>query len=196
MGLDCTRWPTAAQPHTAKPRLATPSSVQPPPPYGPPAPSPAALFWLLLLGVHVCMQPALSIPSHFPPSLVFSDFPPSCSLVFYVLICPLTVSQPSDFFYPACLILPSVARHRGCKSAQQLLNWHVLHCLLTVLFLLDFIKTPSAVSSGMDEGVAEDEMEEERQWEKSEEFGGGMAQLTWRVQAATVVSCRRDTSSI
>lgn len=72
----------------------------------------------------------------------------------------------------------------------------MLHCLLTVLFLLDFIKTPSAVSSGMDEGVAEDEMEEERQWEKSEEFGGGMAQLTWRVQAATVVSCRRDTSSI
>lgn len=100
------------------------------------------------------------------------------------------------FFYPACLILPSVARHRGCKSAQQLLNWHVLHCLLTVLFLLDFIKTPSAVSSGMDEGVAEDEMEEERQWEKSEEFGGGTARLTWRVQAATVVSCRRDTSSI
>lgn len=31
----------------------------------------------------------------------------------------------------------------------------MLHCLLTVLFLLDFIKTPSAVSSGMVEEVVE-----------------------------------------
>lgn len=46
----------------------------------------------------------------------------------------------------------------------------MLRCLLTVLFLLDFIKTPSAVSSGMVEGVAEEEMEEERQREKSERF--------------------------
>lgn len=37
----------------------------------------------------------------------------------------------------------------------------MLHCLLTVLFLLDFIKTPSAVSSGMVEEVVEEEMEEE-----------------------------------
>lgn len=33
----------------------------------------------------------------------------------------------------------------------------MLHCLLTVLFLLDFIKTPSAVSSGMVEEVVEEE---------------------------------------
>lgn len=103
------------------------------------------------------------------------------------------------FFNPACLILPSLARHRGCKNAQQLLSWHVQHCLLTVLFLLDFIKTPSAVSSGMVEGVAEEEMEEERRREESERFwrwnGGRMARLMRRVQAATVVSCRRDTGS-
>lgn len=37
----------------------------------------------------------------------------------------------------------------------------MLHCLLTVLFLLDFIKTPSAVSSGMVEEVVEEEMEED-----------------------------------
>lgn len=36
---------------------------------------------------------------------------------------------------------------RGCNAAQQLLSWHVLYCLLTVIFLLDFIKTPSVVSS-------------------------------------------------
>lgn len=75
----------------------------------------------------------------------------------------------------------------------------MLHCLLTVLFLLDFIKTPSAVSSGMVEGVAEEEMEEERRQEKSERFwrrnGGRTARLTRREQAATVVSCRRDTGS-
>lgn len=99
-----------------------------------------------------------------PPVLFCSE---SWSVLSLVLIYPM-------FSYPACLILPSLARHRGCKSAQQLLNWHVLHCLLTVLFLLDFIKTPSAVSSGMVEGVAEDEREEERQWEKSERFGGRM----------------------
>lgn len=37
----------------------------------------------------------------------------------------------------------------------------MLHCLLTVLFLLDFIKTPSAVSSGMVVEVVEEEMVEE-----------------------------------
>lgn len=36
---------------------------------------------------------------------------------------------------------------RGCISTQQLWNWHVLDCLLTVIFLLDFIKTPSVVST-------------------------------------------------
>lgn len=33
-----------------------------------------------------------------------------------------------------------------CKSAQQLLSWHYAVCLHTHIFLLDFIKTPSAVS--------------------------------------------------
>lgn len=36
---------------------------------------------------------------------------------------------------------------RGCISTQQLWNWHALDCLLTVIFLLDFIKTPSVVSA-------------------------------------------------
>lgn len=36
---------------------------------------------------------------------------------------------------------------RGCISTQQLWNWHALDCLLTVIFLLDFIKTPSVVST-------------------------------------------------
>lgn len=74
---DCTRWPRPAQHSPAQPRPDIPSSAQPPPPCGLPAPSPAALFWLQLLGVYVCMLPALSIPSHFPPSLAFSfsDFP-------------------------------------------------------------------------------------------------------------------------
>lgn len=34
---------------------------------------------------------------------------------------------------------------RGWISPQQLWNWHTLQCLSTVLFLLDFIKTPSVV---------------------------------------------------
>lgn len=34
---------------------------------------------------------------------------------------------------------------RGWISTRQLWNWHALHCLLTVIFLLDFIKTPSVV---------------------------------------------------
>lgn len=34
---------------------------------------------------------------------------------------------------------------RGWISTQQLRSWHALHCLLTVIFLLDFIKTPSVV---------------------------------------------------
>lgn len=34
---------------------------------------------------------------------------------------------------------------RAWISTQQLWNWHALHCLLTVIFLLDFIKTPSVV---------------------------------------------------
>lgn len=45
------------------------------------------------------------------------------------------------------------------------------HCLLTVLFLLDFIKTPSAISSGTVEEVVKEEMEEE----KSERIGYKMA---------------------
>lgn len=70
----------------------------------------------------------------------------------------------------------------------------MLHCLLTDLFLLDFIKTPSAVSSGMaEEVVVEEEMVEEGEkamiWLLN---GGKMSGLTGRVRAATVVSCQRD----
>ena len=93
LGRDCTRWPGAAQP-----KAGHSHSAAAPPPDGLPAPSPAALSWLLLLGVYVCIQPALCIPSHFPPPLLFPFseffFLPPCSLVFEVLICPLTVSPP------------------------------------------------------------------------------------------------------
>lgn len=34
---------------------------------------------------------------------------------------------------------------RGCISTRQLWSWHAPHCLLTVIFLQDFIKTPSVV---------------------------------------------------
>lgn len=63
----------------------------------------------------------------------------------------------------------------------------MLHCLLTVLFLLDFIKTPSAVSSGMVEELVEEEAMGEKRWIWLKN-GKRMAGLTWRVQAATVVS--------
>lgn len=46
----------------------------------------------------------------------------------------------------------------------------MLHCLLTVLFLLDFIKTPSAVSSGMVEEMVEEEMEEEGDGRKARDL--------------------------
>lgn len=207
LGLHPPAWSSSAE-QCESLHWPLPALFSPPPPIFPPdglpAPSPAALFWLLLLGVYI--QPALSIPSHFPPSLdfPFSEgffllplvllFSKSWSVLSLFLLSPFFL-----FFNPACLILPSLARHRGCKNAQQLLSWHVLHCLLTVLFLLDFIKTPSAVSSGMVERVAEEEMEEERRQEKSERFwrrnGGRTARLTRREQAAMVVSCRRDTGS-
>lgn len=117
-----------------------------------------------MLGVYVCMPSAPSTPPLFPLHLLFFPFLVfPRSLIFSFLICPLTVCLPHRLFFLSSLplILPSLARHRGCNSAQQLLSWHVLHCLLTVLFLLDFIKTPSAVSSGMVEEVVEEEMEQE-----------------------------------
>lgn len=122
------------------------------------------------------VQLALSIPPHFPPSLVFLISELFSPLVLSCFVSPDLSSHcfSSILFFSACLILPSLARHRGCKSAQQLLSWHALHCLLTVLFLLDFIKTPSAVSSGMVDGVVEEEVEKGRQWEKSERFGDRM----------------------
>ena len=103
--------------------------------------------------------PPPSVHPLSPPSLAFpfSGF----SLLSDFLIPDLSfhcVSDASSLFLSSLpLILPSFARHRGCNSAQQLLSWHVLHCLLTVLFLLDFIKTPSAISSGMVEEVLEEE---------------------------------------
>lgn len=47
-----------------------------------------------------------------------------------------------------CVLGPpsTSARLRSCNSAQQLLSWHRPVCWLTHIFLLDFIKTPSAVS--------------------------------------------------
>lgn len=74
----------------------------------------------------------------------------------------------------------------------------MLHCLLTVLFLLDFIKTPSAVSSGMVEEVVEEEMEEEGNGRKAIDLAGERKEYGWtqgltrRVWAAIAVSCRRD----
>lgn len=144
----------------SQPIPARPSPPQPPPPpCGLPAPSPAVLFWLQLLGVYVCTQPT---PTVLLPPMHFWLFPPMISYVllfFSFMNCPLTepLTHPLSFFLS--LLCPSshppFARHGGCNSAQQLLSWHVLHCLLTVLFLLDFIKTPSAVSSGMVEEVVE-----------------------------------------
>lgn len=46
-----------------------------------------------------------------------------------------------DCWNPPCFSLCVI-----CKSAQQLLSWHYAVCLHTHIFLLDFIKTPSAVS--------------------------------------------------
>lgn len=89
----------------AQPRPAHPSSPQPPPPCGLPAPSPAALFWLQLLGVYVCVccppQPYPLFPVHLSlfPSLIFSH-----SLIFSFMICPLTVCLThSLFFHLLCL---------------------------------------------------------------------------------------------
>lgn len=50
----------------------------------------------------------------FPSIPCFFLIPPSCSLVFYVLICPLTVSQPSDFF------LSSLPHPSLCCQTQRL----------------------------------------------------------------------------
>lgn len=55
----------------------------------------------------------------------------------------------------------------------------MLHCLLTVLFLLDFIKTPSAVSSGMVEEVVEEEMEEEGNGRKAMDLASEWKENGW-----------------
>lgn len=59
----------------------------------------------------------------------------------------------------------------------------MLHCLLTVLFLLDFIKTPSAVSSGMVEEVVvvvvEEEMEEEGNERKARDLAAARRENGW-----------------
>lgn len=55
----------------------------------------------------------------------------------------------------------------------------MLHCLLTVLFLLDFIKTPSAVSSGMVEEVVEEEMEEEGNRRKARDLAAEWKENGW-----------------
>lgn len=203
VGRDCTRWPGAAQPNAAKASTGHSQLCSAPSSRWPPSTFTSCAF-LALAARCVCMYSACPFHTLSFPSFVFFRFP----WVFFSLLfsCFRTPDLSSHcfsfllfFFNPVCLIFPSLARHRGCKNAQQLLSWHVLHCLLTVLFLLDFIKTPSAVSSGMVEGVAEEEMEEERRREKSRRFWrrnhGRMAWLTWRAQAATVVSYRRDTGS-
>lgn len=53
----------------------------------------------------------------------------------YMCLCVCVLGPPS-----------TSARLRSCNSAQQLLSWHRPVCWLTHIFLLDFIKTPSAVS--------------------------------------------------
>lgn len=72
----------------------------------------------------------------------------------------------------------------------------MLHCLLTDLFLLDFIKTPSAVSSGMVEEVVEEEMGEEgNAREKAIDLAAEWRENDWthgESESATVVSCQRD----
>lgn len=55
----------------------------------------------------------------------------------------------------------------------------MLHCLLTVLFLLDFIKTPSAVSSGMVEEVVKEEMEEESNGRKAIDLAAEWKENGW-----------------
>lgn len=55
----------------------------------------------------------------------------------------------------------------------------MLHCLLTVLFLLDFIKTPSAISSGMVEEVVEEEMEEEGNGRKVRDLAAEWNENGW-----------------
>lgn len=55
----------------------------------------------------------------------------------------------------------------------------MLHCLLTVLFLLDFIKTPSAISSGMVEEVVEEEMEEEGNVRKVRDLAAERKENGW-----------------
>lgn len=55
----------------------------------------------------------------------------------------------------------------------------MLHCLLTVLFLLDFIKTPSAVSSGMVEKVVVEEIEEEGNGRKVRDLAAEWKENGW-----------------
>lgn len=69
------------------------------------------------------------------------------------------------------------------------------HCLLTVLFLLDFIKTPSAISAGMAEEVVE-EMEEERKvGDLAAESGGEWLDSHGERRLPRRVSRRRDSGS-
>lgn len=56
---------------------------------------------------------------------------------------------------------------RGCISTQQLWNWHALDCLLTVIFLLDFIKTPSVVSADKESNQKYPWRERERESERA-----------------------------
>lgn len=104
-----------------------------------------------------------TIPPLPPASLAFSfsGFPSLSYFLIHDLSSHCVSTSVPLFLSFLPLILPSLARHGGYNCAQQLLCWHALHCLLTVLFLLDFIKTPSAASSGMVEEVVEEEMEEE-----------------------------------
>lgn len=169
LGPSCTHWPKPTQPSAASTRhsqlCSGPSSLWPPCTF-----TSCAFLAPAARCACVCCSPSpyplisldlLLLPFLISPRSLTSRFP----------ICPLTVSASSVWvvclfvFFPLnslCLSsFPSLARHRGCNSAQQLLSWHVLHCLLTVLFLLDFIKTPSAISAGMVEEVVEEEMEEE-----------------------------------
>lgn len=85
----------------AQPRPAHPSSAQPPPPRGLPAPSPAALFWLQLLGVYVC-----TLPDPYPPRATLAFSVSTFPLFSYFLIHDLSshcVSNSSTHFYLLCL---------------------------------------------------------------------------------------------
>lgn len=66
------------------------------------------------------------------------------------------------------------------------------HCLLTVLFLLDFIKTPSAISAGMAEEAAEEMEEESRVGDLAAESGDERLDSHGERRLPRRVSRRRD----